>query len=217
MVISPSSPFYTALLTAQAQDYEDVYFPEDAIYMERNSRDFQERVARENFNALLLCNYFRTRRADGPYAEGMVPVDSSLDSLREKEVGRKRVIKEIYYPKFMTPGNYEACMRPTNLETTTTPGYGGLFSLTFTSILASATFFDNLPCYKGPSLGTNFTLACPYTLLAHYTETVWAKEWGVEIGLVRVSTGLEESEMLLEWFRGALEAAEIACGKAEGL
>jgi cystathionine gamma-synthase len=29
-------------------------------------------------------------------------------------------------------------------------------------------FFDALDTHKGPSLGTNFTLACPYTLLAHY-------------------------------------------------
>ncbi len=27
---------------------------------------------------------------------------------------------------------------------------------------------------KGPGFGTNFTLACPYTLLAHYTELEWA-------------------------------------------
>ena len=145
----------------------------------------------------------------------MIPVGTALDTVRVHEIGRKRVVKEIYYPKFMTPSNYEACMRPPNIEDGSSPGYGGLFSLTFTSILASSTLFDNLPCYKGPSLGTNFTLACPYTLPAHYTETVWAKEWGVEIGLVRISTGLEESEMLLGWFQGALEAAEIACEKAE--
>jgi cystathionine gamma-synthase len=101
-------------------------------------------------------------------------------------------------------------MRPPNPLTPTSPGFGGLFSLTFTSLLASTTFYDALPCYKGPSLGTNFTLACPYTILAHYEEEDWAKGWGVERGLVRVSTGLEEGPMLKEWFESALDAAEKA-------
>ena len=31
-----------------------------------------------------------------------------------------------------------------------------------------------MPFFKGPSLGTNFTLACPYTILGHYLELDWA-------------------------------------------
>ncbi|KAG1851947.1 pyridoxal phosphate-dependent transferase [Suillus subluteus] len=87
-------------------------------------------------------------------------------------------------------------------------GYGGLFSLTFTSLAASQAFFDNMPFQKGPSLGTNFTLACPYTILAHYLELGWAAEYGVEEGLVRISVGMEEREGLLEGFKFALRAAE---------
>ena len=37
-----------------------------------------------------------------------------------------------------------------------------------------AAFFDALEVQKGPSLGTNFTLACPYTVLAHYMVP-WAE------------------------------------------
>lgn len=37
------------------QDYEDNYWPEDAIYMERNSRDFVSRVDRINTNAEAIC------------------------------------------------------------------------------------------------------------------------------------------------------------------
>ena len=33
---------------------------------------------------------------------------------------------------------------------------------------------------QGPGFGTNFTLACPYTLLAHYHELDWAASCGVE-------------------------------------
>lgn len=95
----------------------------------------------------------------------------------------------MFYPKFISPENYELCRSTSSDEGE--GGYGGLFSLTFTSLLASSTFFDILPCHKGPSLGTNFTLACPYSVLAHYGELEWAEGFGVERGLVRVSVGLD--------------------------
>lgn len=60
--------------------------------------------------------------------------------------------------------------------------------------------------------GTNFTLACPYTILAHYLELDWAAEWGVDANLVRVSVGMEDKEVLLGWFEAAIRAAEVALG-----
>ncbi len=38
------------------RDYEDNYWPEDAIYMERNSRDFVSRIDRINRNAEAICD-----------------------------------------------------------------------------------------------------------------------------------------------------------------
>lgn len=181
--------------------------------MERNSRDFIDRIARENYNAARLCTILRTRRAAGPVQLGMAPIPSSEIPIASAE-SKNFVVKEVYYPKYMTPENYLDCMRPTCAATPSSPGFGGLFSVTFTSLLASQTFFDALACYKGPSLGTNFTLACPYTLLAHYNETDWAQGWGVEKGLVRVSTGLEAPDLLEQWFLAAIKAAELACAKA---
>ena len=80
----------------------------------------------------------------------------------------------------------------------------------------AVTFFDQLECQKGPSLGTNFTLACPYTILAHYLELEWTSSWGVEPDLVRISVGLEEAGDLTGRFERALKAAEAATpvGKA---
>lgn len=57
-------------------------------------------------------------------------------------------------------------------------------------------------------MGTNFTLACPYTILAHFAELEWAEEFGVERGLVRVSVGMEERQKLLAAFEVAVKAAE---------
>jgi cystathionine gamma-synthase len=72
----------------------------------------------------------------------------------------------------------------------------------------AVTFFDTIETAKGPSLGTNFTLTSPYTILAHYTELDWAAKYGVERGLVRISVGLEEKETLVNTFKKALEAIE---------
>ncbi|GAA6060528.1 hypothetical protein JCM10212_005609 [Sporobolomyces blumeae] len=213
LVLNPNGPFYPALKARQEATYEDTYFDEDVIYMERNSRDFQLRVTTENSNAEMLCDFFRTRRRPGPSPNGVVAPPKQEDLARDAP--ESFVIKEVYYPKFMTPEHYEASLRPPNPATNFPGGgYGALFSLTFTSILASRTFFDALPCYKGPSLGTNFTLSCPYTILAHYGELDWAKGWGVEKGLIRISVGLEDPELLLEWAKAALGAAERAVKEA---
>jgi cystathionine gamma-synthase len=69
-------------------------------------------------------------------------------------------------------------------------------------------FYDAIETAKGPSLGTNFTLTSPYTILAHYTELEWAAQFGVERGLVRISVGLEETERIVGVFKSALEAVE---------
>jgi cystathionine gamma-synthase len=85
-------------------------------------------------------------------------------------------------------------------------GYGGLASATFHSVEDAALFYDHLETSKGPSLGTNFTLASPFVLLAHYGELEWAAQYGCEQALVRFSVGLEDSETLVKIFQEALAA-----------
>ncbi len=172
-----------------AAHYEDSYFDEDAIYMERNSRDFRRRIHTIDANTLAVCTFLRSR------------------SLADPHPPAHAAVRDVYYPKWETAHNYDRC-RVRGPDGTPVGGYGGLFSLTFTSAAASRAFFDTLPCMKGPSLGTNFTLACPYTILAHYAELDWAAEWGVSSDLVRVSVGLEERETLLKGIENALLAAE---------
>lgn len=186
LVLNPQGRHYAALKQHLSTNYEDVYFNEDALFMERNSRDFTRRVRVIDTNTEAICDFLRSRSLSGntTHLEGIA-------------------IKEVYYPKFSCPSNYVKCQLPEG-------GYGGLFSLTFTSLGASRAFFDALSCLKGPSLGTNFTLACPYTILAHYNELEWAAEYGVEEGLVRISVGMEEKEVLMRCFEVALKAAEAA-------
>lgn len=190
LVLNPKSLHYTTLKSHLARTYEDVYFDEDAIYMERNSRDFKRRIKTIDANAEAICDFLRSRSASG---------GSSSPST---------AIKTVFYPKYITQENYDHCRTKPQAGGVDGGGYGGLFSLTFTSPATSEAFFDALPCYKGPSLGTNFTLACPYTILAHYTELDWAGQFGVEEGLVRVSVGMEEQDELMRAFGVALKAAE---------
>ncbi len=85
-------------------------------------------------------------------------------------------------------------------------GYGCLLSFELIGGLNKAKkVYDALEVCKGPSLGTNFTLTCPYVLLAHYEELNWARECGVPSHLLRVSVGLEKHEELWSRFERALK------------
>ncbi|KZO94142.1 PLP-dependent transferase [Calocera viscosa TUFC12733] len=184
LVLNPKGRHYAALKTAMGTLYEDTYWPEDAIFMERNSRTFIPRVYTINENAEAVCEMLHAR------------IGSST-------------VKEVCYPKYSSRENYEACRIPAR-DDRPAGGFGGLFSVVFTSVTASKAFFDALPCEKGPSLGTSFTLACPYTVIAHYLELDWAAGWGVETSLVRVSVGMEDKGSLLRGFSEAMEAADKA-------
>jgi cystathionine gamma-synthase len=108
-------------------------------------------------------------------------------------------IERVWYPKWEFSQAYEAVRRPDG-------GWGAL--ITFLPKKASVTspdIYDRLPFCKGPSLGTVFTLACPFTLLAHYTELEWAEACGVSRYLIRLSVGLEEPKQLWQRMAGALE------------
>ncbi len=96
--------------------------------------------------------------------------------------------------------NFQALMRPNS-------GHGCLLSFELIGGLSKAKrVYDALQVCKGPSLGTSFTLACPYVLLAHYDELDWAEACGVPNHLLRVSVGLEDPDMLWGRFERALSA-----------
>jgi len=171
-VLNPKGRHYKRLKEVLTTDYEDNHWCEDALFLERNSRDFVSRVERINKNAEAIADILKSHPR----------------------------IKQVYYPKYSpTRPFYDNCRRPSG-------GYGGLLSVTFYTTRDAIESFDALEISKGPSLGTNFTLASPYTLLAHYGELEWAAGYGVEDSLVRVSVGLEETGELVETFRRALKA-----------
>jgi cystathionine gamma-synthase len=109
-------------------------------------------------------------------------------------------VAAVYYPGIDSADTCRAWMRPGR-------GLGGVFSILLKDAPSAAPrFFDALRVSKGPSLGTNYTLACPYTILAHYQELDFAESCGVSRFLVRVSVGLEEASDLIKRFAEALRA-----------
>ncbi len=88
-------------------------------------------------------------------------------------------------------------------------GGGGLLSIVLKNPeQTTAAVFDRLEVCKGPNLGTNFTLCCPYTILAHYTELDFAEECGVSRWLLRISVGTEPYQVLEQRFADALSVVQ---------
>jgi len=99
-------------------------------------------------------------------------------------------VDRVWYPKWEFSEAYEAVRRPDG-------GYGSLVTFLMKDAeRVSPRVFDAMQICKGPSLGTVFTLACPFTLLAHYTELEWAEACGVPRNLIRLSVGLEDPSEL---------------------
>ncbi|KAL4401298.1 Cystathionine gamma-synthase [Malassezia pachydermatis] len=194
LVVNPQSKRAQHLLTILSAMYQDNVWVEDAIFLERNSRNFVARIAQIDENTEMIVD--------------MLHAQSRVAGKSES------VVQAVYYPKYVTRANYDKCRRTQpyapGREGPSQGGYGGLFSVEFTSKPAAIAFYDHLQCAKGPSLGTNCTISCPYTLLAHYTELDWAAQLEVSDTLVRVSIGLEEPPALREAFTVALAAATVA-------
>lgn len=108
-------------------------------------------------------------------------------------------VERVYYPKFINRANYSAVMRDQG-------GYGGLMSILLKNARdVTPTFYDALQISKGPSLGTNYSLVCPYVLLAHYDELDMVEAQGLSRWLIRVSIGLENYNDLIQRFDQALQ------------
>lgn len=55
LVLNPTSRYHSSLKATLTRDFEDNYWAEDVIFLERNSRDFVSRINRANANAEAIC------------------------------------------------------------------------------------------------------------------------------------------------------------------
>lgn len=85
IVLNPKGPCYDSLKKAFGDEFEDNYWVEDVIFMERNSRDFISRIDRVNINS---------------------------EAIAETLIAHPNVHK-VYYPKYNdTRPNYDVCKTP---------------------------------------------------------------------------------------------------------
>ncbi|KAJ8552153.1 hypothetical protein ON010_g10391 [Phytophthora cinnamomi] len=117
------------------------------------------------------------------------------------------LVQNVFYPTLGDAKNlYDQFLNPS--EEKDKPRYGPLFSILLPGGLEPAkAFYNALTVAKGPSLGTNFTLSCPYTLLAHYGELDFVESCGVDRHLIRISIGQEDVEVIWADFEQAFTAA----------
>lgn len=108
-------------------------------------------------------------------------------------------VETVWYPKLVAP------LYPKYQK----GGFGGLMSIHLHAHICQRTFYDSLDVAKGPSLGTNFTLVCPYTLLAHYHELDFALSYHVPPNLLRIAVGLEDIGELKTKFEDALSKSRL--------
>ncbi|KAF5098568.1 hypothetical protein DV451_003302 [Geotrichum candidum] len=86
LVLNPNGKRYNQLKETLNKQYEDIFWAEDAIYMERNSRDFAERSAKINNTA-----------------------EAVAELLKESPL-----IKDVFYPKFNPSRKYYDCCKVKN-------------------------------------------------------------------------------------------------------
>ena len=181
VALNPQSRLFPTMKQLLKDGFCDTYFPLDAIVMDKNSADFEQRVITASENAERTVKILRNHPS----------------------------IEQVYYPKGNPTQNiYEKYKRSGK-------GYGYLLSIRFKTPEAAIAFHDALDVAKGPSLGTNFTLCCAYTLFAHFSELDWAAKYGVVEHLVRISVGIESQEALDKLVKAALDAALHALGTRE--
>ena len=130
--------------------------------------------------------------------------EALADWLRERDE-----VSAIYYPKFTCPTTYNSCLNKSDYKGQHKAGYGGLFSIILQPHVCQRTFYDKLDLSKGPSLGTDFSLICPYTLLAHYHELDFAMSYDVQPNLLRFAIGLEDLETLKSRFTAAFQESKL--------
>lgn len=133
------------------------------------------------------------------YGERIEVVNRNASILAQWLADREE-IAEVWHPSLIQADHYRAVM-------TERGGFGGLLSFVLKNPKKTPKVYDALALSKGPSFGTNFTLVCPYTMLAHYTELDWAEGFGVPSNLLRVSIGCEPIEVITSAFDKALKEA----------
>jgi len=180
MIVNPHTAMGADLKEDLLIEHDDTLFPTDAKAILNNSDDFLDRSQQINETSHIIGDWLKHH--------------PDVDTL--------------YYPQYTQPHLYDPFMNKHNISKHK-PGYAGLMSIILGSHICQRQFYDTLDLSKGPSLGTNFTLLCPYTLLAHYHELEFARAYGVSPYLIRISIGLESEHFIKHKFQKAFDSSRL--------
>lgn len=145
-------------------------YARDLQVLERNSRDFAERMTTANANALELARFLAAHPS----------------------------VQRVCYPGLDPAPVFEELAKPGG-------GFGAVLSfLPRDAAHSTPRIFERLAVSHGISLGTKYSLVCPYVQLAHYHELDWAAECGIDPYLLRVAVGTEPWPDLQTRFADAL-------------
>ncbi|SMN19134.1 similar to Saccharomyces cerevisiae YML082W Putative protein predicted to have carbon-sulfur lyase activity [Maudiozyma saulgeensis] len=184
LILNPKSKLYSFAqeFLNELGEYEDNIWYKDLLILEKDSRDYVARTMKTN----QTCEYV-------------------IDNVIIKNEGN--LFKKVYYPRFTsitTKTNYEM------IKCNEDSGYGNIFSVTFNNMDQAKKFYDSLEIYKGPSLGSTFTMASPYTILQYGTNKIEledANRFGLDETLIRISIGCESRKTLCTIFQNAIDKA----------
>ena len=176
VVLRKDNPHYAEIKALLDEAYVDDLWYEDAVVLHKNSKDYEKIMPKINSNADELATWL-----DDEYA------------------GEDGPLEKVFYPSLTNKETFDAIK-------VDGAGRGGLMTLQFKDREQAKHFLRNLKLTKGPSLGTKYTIVCPYTLLAHKDELDTVRGFGMEDHLIRISVGIEELAQLKEAVSEALRS-----------
>jgi cystathionine gamma-synthase len=181
LVLNRAARLAAPLKRAAERDYEPaMLFWRDAAVLLRCSMDLPQRARKSNATAVQLVSALKAHPRVRDVFHPSVDTErrQAFDEFRRKGDAAGRAVGG--------------------------GGYGGIVSFVLRDPAHARTFFDAVDVPKGPGFGTNFSLLMLYTMLAHYHELPWAKQYGVDPNLMRLWCGQEDD--LVERVLAALDA-----------
>ncbi|KAJ3563459.1 hypothetical protein NPX13_g8188 [Xylaria arbuscula] len=183
VALNPNGTQYSALKEAVSSCFHNELFEADAAQLLSNSEDYLERCVTHNRNASALASFFQSCALD---------ISSP--------------ITRVWYSPYSPGSNHlESFLRKPTAEYPT-PGYGFLMSVEFETAELAVAFYNAVNLFKGPHIGAHHTIIIPYSYL------IWGKDepeyhaaYGLKPQQIRISVGLEDSNILLRRCTEALE------------
>ncbi|MCP4901384.1 MAG: PLP-dependent transferase [bacterium] len=143
------------------------------------------------------------------FSERMAAINANGREIADRLRGSPE-IGQVFYPGFQGPQQERLADQIFGNRC------GGLISFTVRddSLEALRTFYDRvgLPFGKGPSLGAERSLICPYVMLAHYHESrAFLESQGLPFHLLRISVGVEPVDEIWRGLWGSDSALVSPC------